>query len=143
MKENILNDAKKGCGDTTISSNETTDPTIKSGNETTSPTTNLSNETTSSTDNSSNETTSVTNTTTTRSNDTYVYGDGIIAVLAIGVCVFFAYDTFQPEKLINEKKISHNDFMSIKTYIINEYFNWKKSTEDSLKDGLIMTATTA
>ena len=24
MKENILNDAKKGCGDTTISSNETT-----------------------------------------------------------------------------------------------------------------------
>ena len=80
----------------------------------------LINEATSSTNNSSNETTSVTNTTATRSNDTYVYGDGIIVVLAIGVCVFFAYDTFRPEKLINEKKISHNDFMSIKTYIINE-----------------------
>ena len=50
MKENILNDAKKGGGDTTNSSNETT----------------------SSTNNSSNETTSVTNTATTRSNDTYV-----------------------------------------------------------------------
>ena len=85
---NILNDAKKGGGDTTISSNETTGPTINSGNETTSPTINLSNETTSSTNNSSNETTSVTSTTTTRSNDTYVYGDGIIAVLASGVCVF-------------------------------------------------------
>ena len=103
-----------------ISSNETTGPTINSGNETTSPTINLSNESTSSTNNSSNETTSVTSTTTTRSNDTYVYGDGIIAVLAIGVCVFFAYDTFQPEKLINEKKISHSDFMSIKTYITNK-----------------------
>ena len=30
-------------------------------------------------------------------NDTYVYGVGIIAVLAIGVCVFFAYNTF-PKK---------------------------------------------
>ena len=27
---------------------------------------------------------------TTRSNDTYVYGVGMLAVLAIGVCVFFA-----------------------------------------------------
>ena len=28
----------------------------------------------------------------------YVYGFGILAVLAIGVCVFFAYNTFQPKK---------------------------------------------
>ena len=48
MKENILNDAKKGGRDTTNSSNETT----------------------SATKNASNETTSVTNTATTRSNDT-------------------------------------------------------------------------
>ena len=27
----------------------------------------------------------------TRSNDTYVYGAGMLAVLAIGVCVFFTY----------------------------------------------------
>ena len=42
---------------------------------------------------------------TTRSNDTYVYGVGILAVLAIGVCVFFTYNTFQPKnkKQINEK----------------------------------------
>ena len=59
MKENILNDAKKGGGDTTNSSNETT-----------SHTTNSSHETTSSTNNLSNETTIITNTATTRSNDT-------------------------------------------------------------------------
>ena len=63
------------------------------------------NETTSTTANASNETTSpANNTTTTRSNDTYVYGVGILAVLAIVVCVFFGYNTFQPKKLINKKK---------------------------------------
>ena len=31
---------------------------------------------------------------TTRSSDNYVYGFGMLAVLAIGVCVFFAYNTF-------------------------------------------------
>ena len=41
---------------------------------------------------------------TVQSNDTYVCGVGILAVLAIGVCVFFAYNTFQSKKLINEKK---------------------------------------
>ena len=35
---------------------------------------------------------------TTRSNDTYIYGVGIVAVLAIGVCVFFAHNTSQAEK---------------------------------------------
>ena len=40
-----------------------------------------------------------------QSNDTYVYGVGILVVLAIGVCVFFTYNTFQPKnkKQINEK----------------------------------------
>ena len=33
-----------------------------------------------------------------KSNDTYVYGVGILAVLAISVCVFFEYNTFQPKK---------------------------------------------
>ena len=59
------------------------------------------------------KTTSATNTaanpaasTTTRPSDIYVYGVGMLAVLAIGVCVFFAYNTFQPEnkKQTNEKK---------------------------------------
>ena len=64
-----------------------------SSNETTSSITNSSNETTSVTNNASNETISVTNTATTRSNDTYVYGIGIVAVLAIGVCVYFSHIT--------------------------------------------------
>ena len=62
---------KKGGGDTISSSNETTSPT------------------TGATNNSSNKTISVTNTATTRSNDTYVYGVSILAVLAIDVCGFF------------------------------------------------------
>ena len=40
---------------------------------------------------------------TVQSNDTYVYGIGILAVLAIGVCVLFAYNTF-PKKQASEKK---------------------------------------
>ena len=38
-----------------------------------------------------------------QSNDNYVYGVGMLAVLAIGACVFFAYNTFQPKKLIEKK----------------------------------------
>ena len=34
----------------------------------------------------------------------YVYDVGILAVLAIGVCVFFAYNTFQPKTEANEKQ---------------------------------------
>ena len=70
LKDSILKDAKKGGGNTTNTGNETTY--------------------------ASNETTSAINTattpaTTTRSNDTYVYSDAIIAVLAIGVCVSFTF----------------------------------------------------
>ena len=35
---------------------------------------------------------------TVQSNGAYVYGAGIFAILAIGVCVFFAYNTFQPKE---------------------------------------------
>ena len=42
---------------------------------------------------------------TVQSNGAYVYGVGIFAILAIGICVFFAYNTFQPKKrIINEKQ---------------------------------------
>ena len=83
LKESILNDAKKGSGDIS----------------------NASNETTSATNTATTITTSTNNTTTTRSSDTYVYGVGILAVLAICVHVFFAYNTFQAKnkKLVNEK----------------------------------------
>ena len=41
-----------------------------------------------------------------RPDNSYVYGVGILAVFAIGVCAFFAFNTFQPKnkKLINEKQ---------------------------------------
>ena len=47
-----------------------------------------------------------TNTATTRSNDTYIYGVGILSVLAIGVCVFFPYNASQAKnkKTVNEKQ---------------------------------------
>ena len=42
---------------------------------------------------------------TIRSNDTYVYGVGILVVLAIGVCRFFAYNIFPRNiKPVNEKQ---------------------------------------
>ena len=41
---------------------------------------------------------------TVQSNDTYIYGVGVLAALAIGVCVFFAYNTFpKNKKQANEK----------------------------------------
>ena len=84
LKENILNDAKKGSEDTSNASNETTSAT----NTATTPAT-------STTSTATTPATSTTSTANTRSNDSYVYGVGILAVLAIDVCVFFAYNTSQ------------------------------------------------
>ena len=41
-----------------------------------------------------------------RPDNSYVCGVGILAVFAIGVCAFFAFNTFQPKnkKLINGKQ---------------------------------------
>ena len=41
-----------------------------------------------------------------RSNDIYVYGVGMLDVVAMDVCVLFAYSIFQPKnkKLVNEKQ---------------------------------------
>ena len=46
-----------------------------------------------------------------QSNDTYVYGVGMLAVLAIGVCVFFAYNTFQSKikKLTNDHSTARHE----------------------------------
>ena len=40
---------------------------------------------------------------TVKPNDNYIYGVGILAALAIGPCVFFAYNNFQPKnkRLVN------------------------------------------
>ena len=56
---------------------------------------------------------------TIRSNDTYVYGVGILAVLAIGVCIFFACNTFQPK---NKKTGSTTKMTSyaLEKYTIND-----------------------
>ena len=40
---------------------------------------------------------------TMRPSDTYVYGVGILAAVAIGACVFFAYNTFQPKNKKNHQ----------------------------------------
>ena len=39
---------------------------------------------------------------TVQPNDTYIYGVGMLAVLAIGICVFFAYNTSQ---VANKKQV--------------------------------------
>ena len=50
---------------------------------------------------------------TVQSNGTYVYGVGILIILAISVCVFFAYNTFpKNKKQANEKKRSTTRTMS-------------------------------
>ena len=55
---------------------------------------------------SSTPATSTNNTTVARLNDTYVYGVGILAVLVIGFCVFFTYNTSQTKnkKIVNKKQ---------------------------------------
>ena len=81
------------------------------------------NETTSPNSNSSNETTSVTNTATTKSNNAYVYGIGILAVLAIGFVYFLTYNSFQPKtkKIVNEKQDQPPKRLHVfKRSIINE-----------------------
>ena len=45
---------------------------------------------------------------TVQSNDTYVYGVGILAVLAIGVCVFFAYQA-KNEKQDNDRSTAQHE----------------------------------
>ena len=40
---------------------------------------------------------------TVQSNDTYVYGVGILAVLTIGVCVFFSYSQAKNKKQDNDR----------------------------------------
>ena len=81
-----------------------------------------------------------------RSSDTYVYGIDILAVLAIGACVFFAYNTSQAEKKFSsmENRINHqNDVICFrKIYNKMSSFDWKKNIEDSIKDGWVITATT-
>ena len=81
-----------------------------------------------------------------RSSDTYVYGVGILAVLVIGACVVFAYNTSQAEKKISSMKnrINHQNHVIFFRKIYNEMssFDWKKNIEDSIKDGWVITATT-
>ena len=72
LKKSILNEAKKGSRDTTNASNETTSATNADANP-------------------------AACTTTTRSNDTYAYSVGILAVLVIGTCVFLRITLSRPK----------------------------------------------
>ena len=66
LKESILNDAEKGSEDISYASN---DATYVANSATTTATS-----------------------ATTKSNDTYIYDIGIVVLVAIAVCVFFAYN---------------------------------------------------
>ena len=44
-----------------------------------------------------------------QSNDTYVYGVGILAVLSIGVCVFFAYSQAKNKKQANDRLTAQHE----------------------------------
>ena len=70
------------------------------------PTPTLTDGSTPSTSSSTGDPTPSTPSHTARSNYTYVYGVGMLAVLVISVCVFFACNTFQPKnkKFINAKQ---------------------------------------
>ena len=98
LKESILNDAKKGSGDTSNATNETT----SSGITATIP---------------------ATSNATTRLNDTYVYGVGMLAVLAIGVCVFL-HITLSSLKVKNssmKNRINHQTMSyALEKYTIND-----------------------
>ena len=59
----------------------------------------------------------------TRSNDTYFYAIVILALLAIGVCVFLAYNALQAKnkKLINDKQNQQpKRRLCFRSYVINE-----------------------
>ena len=58
---------------------------------------------------------------TARPNDTYVYEVGILAVLAICVCVFFAYNLSSLKTPSIKNKINHQNYViCFRSYIINE-----------------------
>ena len=83
LKEKILEDNQLP---TSSTSSSTSDPTPSTSSSTGDPTPSTSSH-------------------TTRSNNTYVYDVGMLAVLAIGVCVFFAYSNFpKNKKQVNEKQ---------------------------------------
>ena len=59
---------------------------------------------------------------TVQSNDTFIYGVGMLAVLAIGVYAFFSYNTFSLKKSSMEKRINHqNDVICFRSYVINDW----------------------
>ena len=112
LKESFLNNAKKGTGNTSNASNETS-----------SATSNASNETTSATNTPTTTATSTNNTATTRSSDTYVYGVGILADLAMSVCVFFAYSTSRLKIKNSSMKIRINHQNDVIWFRSNDLYN--------------------
>ena len=67
------------------------------------------------------------------SNDIYVYGAGILAVLAISVFVVNKTSQAANKKQVYEKQPP-------KRRLFDCSFDWKKNVEDSINDGLIITA---
>ena len=77
--------------------------------------------------NTSNETTSpTTDAITIRSNGAYIYSVGTLAVLVIGICVFFAYKTSQAanQKQVMKNKINHqNDVYALDMVMRKALYN--------------------
>ena len=87
-----------------------------------------------------------------RSNDTYVHGVGILAVLAIGVCVFFAYNTSR----VKIKNLSMKNRINCQSDVIwfrsDDLYNKLtvivsncdcKSIKKPIGDGLLITTVAA
>ena len=98
LKEKILEDNQLP---TSSTSSSTCDPTPYTSSSACDPTPYTSSPTC--------DPTSSTSGHATRSNDTYIYGVGMLAVLAIGVCVFFTYNNFQSKKLINDGPVAQHE----------------------------------
>ena len=100
-RQNITRDVHKEVKKKVIENNQLTIPS-HAGNSTPLTSSSTGNSTPSTSFSKGNSTSS-TSSHAARSNDTYVYGVGLLAVLAIGVCVFFTYNTSQAEN----KKQAH------------------------------------
>ena len=103
LKEKILEDNQLP----TPSSTDRPTPSTSSSTDGPTPSTSSSTDgPTPSTSSSTGNSTSSAPSHATRSSDTYIYGVGILAVLVIGVCVFFACNTFHTKniKRVNQKQ---------------------------------------
>ena len=67
----------------------------------------------------------------------------LVCLLSLPLVYFFGYNTFQPKKLINEKKINHqNDVACFRKILINKMSDCEDCQKDiePIRDGLLIAA---